>query len=264
VITNEQLRRRKGVPYGNLVLDVQFHALPSLPNSVRQAPLNIPFRINMLSNFSLLKLSFIAWLFAMLAGQSAMAQNVSLGTLNSLCSSPAKLYTYVAGRDPNRPELQTPVLDGDVLNAGEKLTVVLTTGVEQYVPHVLNCTQSVRLTHTSNFVATYAWPNEFCNSRFSPRPSWWYQFDCRQTTSTSIETQTKARHDLGETSVTWIAIIKPKRLQCLEQVPLAVSMGAEEKRFAFWIKNDYIIRKGRRAKCAKDLELSSALKASPF
>jgi len=211
---------------------------------------------------SYLKVSISAGLLAMLLGQSAMAQSVSSGTLNSQCSNPAELYTIVTGRDPNAPERQTPVFHGDILNAGEPLTVLLTTGISQNVPHVPGCSQTIRLTHASNYAVTN---NPVCGSAFIPSVGIGRAFGCIQTTPTTIETRTIAETDSGETRVAWTGTIKPSRRQCVEQVPLTVSMGYEKLSYTFWLKNDYVIRKGRWAKCStRDWEQGSALKISPF
>jgi hypothetical protein len=211
---------------------------------------------------SWLKAGVLSGLWALLAGHSAMAQTVVVGSLNSQCSNPVNLYTFAVGRDPQWPDLQTPLFDGDILKEGEQFRVVATTGIWDNVPHVPGCAQTVRLTHASNYIAT---GNPVCGSSFFPAVGIGSGFGCLQTSSTSIETRTIAGADSGETRVAWGATIKATRLQCLEQVPITVGVGYEKQSFTFWLKNDYIVRKGRWAKCTdKDWSVSSSMKTSSF
>lgn len=189
-----------------------------------------------------------------------MAQQGFAGSLNSQCSNPVNLYLHET--DGVRPDRSWPINDGDVVNSGNYISVLLTTGVGENVPHVPECAQSMRLTHASNYESS---SNPPCGSIFIPSIGIGRGFGCRQITPATIETRTIAMTDSGETRVSWSGLLKPLRLQCLEPVPLTVGIGDEKQSFTFWLKNDYVIRKRRWAKCsAKDLELSSTLKSSPF
>jgi hypothetical protein len=216
-------------------------------------------------SFSWLKASFFTGFLVLLVGQSAMAQNpYPLGSFPSGCSNPTPLILFAERVVPNvGADWMT---DGSVIKDGDELQVYVITGGDnnERAMHRPNCSRTFSLLHPSIFGAS----GVYCRGMFfgDPIAHLWNQ--CSSTTPNQVSTQvtTPSVQAMAQTFVVWIGKVKATYTSCLEAVPFTVKVGAEARSINFWIKNDYVIRgKGRWAKCsAKDLDLSSALKTSPF